>query len=64
MVSSKEKQKEPTLLVGVWLTGKEEIERFREYQRVSTLKKAGTAGRKLLLERLNEVLPAAQNARA
>jgi hypothetical protein len=45
-----------TLLVGVWLRG-EEVERFLRYKEKSTLTKNGTAGRKLLVERLNEVEP-------
>ena len=48
--------KEDTLLVGVWLKG-EEVKRFLQYKEKSTLTKNATAGRKLLVERLNEVEP-------
>lgn len=50
---------EQTLLVGVWLRG-EEVERFLRYKEKSTLTKNATAGRKLLIERLNEVEPKPQ----
>jgi hypothetical protein len=50
------KTEDATLLVGIWLRG-EEIERFLQYKEESTLTKNGTAGRKLLLERLNELVP-------
>lgn len=50
------KTAERTLLVGVWLKG-EEVERFLRYKEKSTLTKHATAGRKLLVERLNEVEP-------
>jgi hypothetical protein len=49
-------EKRATLLVGVWLVG-EEVSRFLAYKDKSTLSKNATAGRKLLLERLNEVEP-------
>lgn len=45
-----------TLLVGVWLKG-DEVKRFLQYKEKSTLTKNATAGRKLLVERLNEVEP-------
>jgi len=47
---------EQTLLVGIWLKG-EEVKRFLRYKEKSTLTKNATAGRKLLVERLNEVEP-------
>lgn len=47
---------EPTLLIGVWLKG-EEVKRFLTYKEKSTLTRNATAGRKLLLERLNELEP-------
>ena len=49
-------EKTKTLLVGVWLKG-DEVKRFLQYKEKSTLTKNATAGRKLLVERLNEVEP-------
>jgi hypothetical protein len=49
-------EKTETLLVGVWLKG-DEVKRFLQYKEKSTLTKNATAGRKLLVERLNEVEP-------
>ena len=49
-------EKTQTLLVGVWLKG-DEVKRFLQYKEKSTLTKNATAGRKLLVERLNEVEP-------